>query len=96
MSMPKRFLPLAVLSTIVFLAGCSHLPFIGKKFQHAPTLKHKENSHIATETEKEFRQRWETKRINDLVSQGLTAEAARAQAETEFAQKFSATHVAGH
>lgn len=96
MPMPKRFLPLAVLSAIVFLTGCSHLPFIGKKFKHHTPKPAAESPHIATETEKEFQQRWVNKRANDLVSQGLTAEAARAQAMAEFDQKFAATHVAAH
>ena len=96
MSMPKRFLPLAALSAVLLLTGCSHLPFIGKRFkQHSPPA-HREDPHIATDTEKEFRQRWLTKRTNDLLSQGLAPDAARAQAETEFNTKFAATRIAGH
>ena len=96
MSMSKRFLPLATLSAIVLLTGCSHLPFIGKRFKNSPPPKPKESPYIATDAQKEFQQRWMTKRVNDLLSQGLAPEAARAQAEAEFNRIFSATEVAGH
>jgi 1,2-phenylacetyl-CoA epoxidase catalytic subunit len=48
----------------------------------------KETSAIAQETEATFRQRWTDKRSAELTSQGTTAGLARAQAETEFRQKF--------
>jgi hypothetical protein len=91
---PMKRLPLlgtAVLA-LVLSAGCSHIPFFGKKSAspNAP----KPSSKIATDTEKEFEQRWVAKRSGELVSQGLTAEAAQAQATTEFKERFAGTHAA--
>ena len=48
----------------------------------------KETSAIAQETEATFRQRWTDKRSAELTGQGITAELARAQAASEFHQKF--------
>ena len=85
------FLGAAVL--VLFLsAGCSHIPFFGKKSPNPSAPK--QSSKIATETEKEFEVRWVTKRSGELVSQGMTADAAQTQATAEFKERFSATHPA--
>jgi len=91
MSTMKRSLPLAAALAVLFLAGCSHIPLIGKKSK--ASSQPKESTELASDTESEFRQRWIARRVNDLASQGLTADAARAQADAEYDRKFSATHV---
>jgi len=103
MSKITRFLPPAAVLAALALSGCSHspawvekttshIPWIGKKSSETPRPA-KENSKIATETEKEFRTRWVTKRTQDLASQGMPPDAAKAQADAEFDDKFIATHV---
>ena len=86
-----------VILTAAFLAagycsGCSHIPFFGKKtVQPGPP---KEGRHVATDTERDFKVRWVDRRSAELVSQGMPAEGARAQATAEFDRIFSATHAA--
>ncbi len=78
-------------------AGCSyvpHIPFIGHKTGSTEPRPPKEDSHVATQSEREFKQRWVDKRSSELVAQGLAPDTARAQAAAEFNQKFSATHAA--
>ena len=48
----------------------------------------KENTAPAAETEQIFMQRSVDKRAAELVAQGLTADAARAQATTEFKERY--------
>ncbi len=81
-------LALAALAAVLGCAGCSHIPFIGKKKPE------KQSRHIATDTEKEFEDRWMDKRASELVAQGQSPESARDQAQKEFYQKFPATFVA--
>ena len=56
--------------------------------------KPKASSHLATDVEVEFKQRWVDKRVNELVGQGMSPNSARAQAEGEFRDKYSVTNVA--
>ena len=48
----------------------------------------KENPAISSEVEATFRQRWLEKRVAELTAQGIAADAARAQAEQEFRERF--------
>ena len=61
------------------VAGCA---LFGK------TAKPKANSAIAAETEEGFMQRWVSRRSAELVAQGLSAEDARAQAASEFRERY--------
>jgi hypothetical protein len=89
----KRLL-LPTLAALVFLcAGCALWPF-GKKTASDAPPKPKQSSKISTEVELEFRQRWTDKRASDLVAQGMTPEAAKAQALAEFRVQFAYTHAA--
>jgi hypothetical protein len=54
----------------------------------------KENPALASEVEEGFKLRWVDKRAGELVAQGLTNEAARAQATEEFRGKYPYTHAA--
>jgi hypothetical protein len=56
---------------------------------HRKGRKPKESGAIATDTEKEFHQRWISRRVSELAPQGVTGAAAQEQAEQEFRQKFS-------
>lgn len=76
-------LPLLCVATAVLLTtGC-----LFSKKSSAP----KENPAIAGSVEETFRVRWVEKRSGELVAQGKTAEAARAQANTEFQERFAFT-----
>jgi hypothetical protein len=96
----KRLLAVfAAALAIGLCSGCSllsftHIPLLAGKANSSAPKPPKESSHIATDSEKEFKARWVDKRTSDLVAQGLAPDTARAQATTEFDQKFSATHVA--
>jgi hypothetical protein len=97
--MKRLFTVFAAALAIGLCAGCSflsftHIPLLSGKANNTAPKPPKESSHIATESEKDFKVRWVDKRTADLVSQGLAPDAARAQATAEFDQKFSATHVA--
>ena len=48
----------------------------------------KESSAIASDVEATFRRRWVEKRAGELVAQGVEANAAQAQADAEFREKF--------
>jgi hypothetical protein len=48
----------------------------------------KPNPHISSELEKQFEQRWEEKRVSDLVATGMGAAAAQAQASQEYHAKY--------
>jgi hypothetical protein len=80
----KRFFPatLAVLVLIVG-SGCHYFPHFKKK----PKLP-KEDQAIAAPVEKEFQKRWVEKRAADLISAGQSADAAHAQAASEFQTQF--------
>lgn len=48
----------------------------------------KESSAIASENEETFRRRWVDKRAGELAATGIAADAARAQAESEFSARY--------
>jgi len=48
----------------------------------------KESSAISADVEQSFRKRWVEKRRGELAAQGIAAEAAVAQAEREFAERY--------
>ncbi|MBL9186025.1 MAG: hypothetical protein JNK23_00965 [Opitutaceae bacterium] len=74
-------LPALILMAVVS-AGC----FFSKKTPRA-----KEAPAIAADVEESFRKRWVDKRTAELAGQGTAAEAARAQAETEFRDRYGFT-----
>jgi hypothetical protein len=77
--MIKRLLLSLLAITVLASSGCLF---------HRKGRKPKESSAIATETEKEFHQRWVAKRVSELAAQGVTGAAADQQAEIEFRTKF--------
>jgi len=85
---------LLALSALALAAGCSHIPFIGKKKAPDDPSKPKQTKALATDTEKEFKQRWVDKRVSELVGQGMSPESAHTQASSEFRQKYSVTNAA--
>jgi hypothetical protein len=89
--MKRPPLIVAAAFAVLLSAGCSHIPFIGKK---TPQDSSKIGPRVATDSERDFKQRWVDKRASELISQGLAPDGARRQAIAEFDQKFSATHVA--
>ncbi len=48
----------------------------------------KDNGPITTEVQETFRKRWVDKRTAELATQGIAADAARTQAETEFRARY--------
>lgn len=48
----------------------------------------KDNGPITAEVQETFHKRWIDKRTAELTAQGLAADAARSQAETEFRAKY--------
>lgn len=48
----------------------------------------KESTHIASEVEATFRQRWVDQRVAQLKAQKVPDDAARTQAEAEFREKY--------
>jgi hypothetical protein len=84
--MIKRLFPSAVaLSVLCLSAGC----LFPKNFS-----KSKKDPHVSADMEKEFQQRWMEKRVGDLTAQGMSPDAARAQAASEYASKYSYTRPA--
>lgn len=77
--MTKPTLLTTLLVVLTLSSGCLFSKKSGKP---------KESSAIATEVEETFRKRWMDKRLAELAAQGVAAEAARTQAETEFREKF--------
>jgi hypothetical protein len=84
----KRIVPFALAA--VLLSGSACHMFSSKKNPAAP----KESKTVAADVEKDFMHRWIDKRTADLVAQGRTPEAARAQAVSEFKTTFSYTKAA--
>jgi hypothetical protein len=87
----KRRSSLVLLLLTASLCGCAsfHIPFIGKKGTKPPVqLGPKDSSQVATDTERDFMHRWVDKRAAELVAQGQASDAAHAQAQSEFAQRF--------
>jgi hypothetical protein len=80
--MPKR---LVALPCVLLLLTCSGCLFHRKSAAKQP----KPTPYISNEVETQFEQRWEEKRTGDLVAAGMSPDAAKAQAEAEFRQKYS-------
>ena len=81
----KRLLPAALCLLIICLAA---------SLQDKPkTRPADESPAVATSVEKDFKVRWVEKRSSDLIGQGVSADAAHAQAVSEFDSKFPDTHV---
>ena len=80
--MLKRLAPLPLALLLLPTSGCL---FHRKKAEKEP----KPTPYISTEVEKQFEQRWEEKRTGDLVAAGMSPDAAKIQAESEFRQKYS-------
>jgi hypothetical protein len=79
----KRPSTLAAATFLLVLgAGC----LFPKNFA---SKKDKPSPYLSTELETQFEQRWEEKRANDLIVQGMNPAAAKAQAHQEFQQKYS-------
>jgi hypothetical protein len=77
--MKKVFLAATLVALLPLAGGCS-------LFSKKPRAK--ESTAIAGEVEATFRQRWVDKRAAELTSQGVAAEAARAQAGREFDERY--------
>ncbi len=78
--MSKPLLLTALAASLTLATGCS---MFSKKNPQA-----KESSAIASEVEQTYRRRWVDKRVSELTTQGVTADAARTQAENEFREKY--------
>jgi hypothetical protein len=78
--MTHRLLPALLCCTLLFTAGCG---MFSRKNDRP-----KESSAIAADVEETFRRRWMEKRVSELAAQGIDANAATAQAESEFRTKF--------
>ena len=85
---------LLAVSALALAAGCSHIPFIGKKTSYDDSISKKDSKSLASDTEKEFKQRWMDKRVTELVGQGMSPDSAKAQANEEFRTKYSVTNAA--
>lgn len=74
-------------ASVLFASGCHMLS--------RQPAKPKENKAIAADVAEGFEQRWVDQRSAQLVAQGMAAPAARAQATTEFNERFAYTKPAG-
>jgi hypothetical protein len=83
--MTKGLLFTVCIAALCCSSGCV-FPLKGKR--------PKESSAISADVEESFRRRWMEKRIGELTTQGVAAEAARVQAETEFRERFAFTRAA--
>jgi hypothetical protein len=83
----KRLVTLALAGTLLTGTSC-HL--FSKKKPAAP----KPDPNVARDVEKDFMQRWIEKRTFDLVSQGKSPSAARAQSVAEFKAQYGYTDAA--
>ncbi|KAB2649043.1 MAG: hypothetical protein DVB35_02615 [Verrucomicrobia bacterium] len=92
--MKRSIIILSLLASLSLSSGCSHLLFWKKPNPAEVKEKVKQDPHVATATELEFKARWVEKRSAELISQGVSPVDAKSQASTEFAVKFSATHSA--
>jgi len=84
----KRLVPLTLAAVLLACSGC-HM-FSKKKPPATPKL----NPNVATDVEKDFMKRWIEKRTADLVAQGNSPVASRAQAEAEFKATYNYTDAA--
>lgn len=89
----KRFplIGLGLMAAALAGGGCTHIPFFSKRKSY--NNPDKVSSHVATQVETDFMARWVAKRSGELVSQGVAPDAATAQAESEFRQKFASTTI---
>jgi hypothetical protein len=76
---------------LLALFGASVLLASGCNLLSRKTDKPKESKAIAAEVAEGFEQRWVEQRSAQLVAQGVAAPAARAQATTEFAERYAYT-----
>jgi hypothetical protein len=74
-------------SLLLFLAALVSLSATGCNL-FRKSKKPKENPAIAAEVEAGFRQRWVDHRTAELVAKGTEAQAAAAQADREFHEKY--------
>ena len=81
-NMIKAFLSVLCLATLCSSTGCLFFRK-GKK--------PKESSTISADVEESFRVRWVDKRAAELTAQGAAADAARAQADNEFRERYGFT-----
>jgi hypothetical protein len=84
---------LGMLAVALGTAGCSSIPFIGKRKHPSNSGPDRVSSHVATDTERDFMDRWIAKRSGELVAQGQSPDAANEQAMAEFRQTFAATTI---
>jgi hypothetical protein len=82
--MIKAFLCSVCIAALCCSSGC----LFSKK------ARTKESSAIAADVEESFRKRWVEKRASELTARGTAADAARAQAEGEFRERFGFTRAA--
>ena len=82
--MTRRLLLTLFVIAAALSAGCIHL----KKTPPKPS------DSLTGEVEADFKVRWVDKRSAELVAQGQTADAARAQATTEFKERYGFTGAA--
>ncbi len=76
---------------LLALLGASTLLASGCNMLSRKPAKPKETKAIAAEVAEGFEQRWVEQRSAQLVAQGMAAPAARAQATTEFNERFAYT-----
>lgn len=84
MTTPRPLFVTLVLATLLG-TGCS-------LFMKSSTPK--ESTALAAETDQILMQRWVDKRSAELVAQGQSADAAKAQAMTEFRERYGYTNAA--
>jgi 1,2-phenylacetyl-CoA epoxidase catalytic subunit len=77
--MTKPILTAALVVVLALSTGC----LFSKKKNRT-----QESSAISSEVEATFRQRWLDKRVAELATQGIAADAARAQADQEFRDRY--------
>jgi hypothetical protein len=92
--MKRSIIFFSVIASLGLTSGCSHLLFWKKPNPAESKKKEKQDPHVATVTELEFKARWVDKRAAELISQGVSPADAKVQATTEFTAKFSAIHPA--
>lgn len=80
--MIKAFLCSVSVTVLCFSSGC----LFSKKADRP-----KESSTIAADVEESFRKRWVDKRAAEIAAAGTVGDPARAQAESEFRERFGFT-----
>ncbi|MDO8543680.1 MAG: hypothetical protein Q7S40_24835 [Opitutaceae bacterium] len=78
--MIRRLILSALATAMVLTTGCN---------MFRKSKKPKESSAISSEIEENFRRRWVEKRAGELAGQGVAADAARSQAESEFRERYN-------